>query len=240
MRPSRPPLSANQKHRVTRLAETPADAALTYCPIPGCGRLTRRQAGRGFSQYACQYHDQWKSRHGSYWKRTYTRAQLKPYRSAARIYLHRHREDDHIRQALRSLDFLLVGAGPNHRVVDTLTMKPREKARAALARMRKHEVPSSRLLEIIFAVSAAVAEDPIRPGGEPHEFRRVQIAKACMRQASGQHSHYGLTLSYHRYPRSGGLLLRHLGAALDGAADWALHHHLRGAITLKQERYGAV
>jgi hypothetical protein len=141
--------------------------------------------------------------------------------------------------ALASLAHLLVHAGPVERVSDTFLMRPAQKARSVLARMRRQEVPPERLLAIHLAVSAITAEDPIGPGGAAGEFRLVQIAKAALRQASGYHSHYGPGVpSYHRYPRSSGLLLRHLGQALDECCTLAAERYLPTVLGLKQKRYG--
>lgn len=231
-------LPTRNKTPVARLAETPSPDSLPYCTIPGCGRPTRRAAGQGLNRFRCRYHDQALSRHGSAWLKTFTNADLRPYRRAAESYLKTHRADPWIAHSLGAIDGLLHAAGPHERVVDTLRMKPVDKARAALARLRHREIPPERILTIAIAIAAAVKEGP-NPGGEPHEYRRCQIAKACIRQASGYHGPGAPGIkSYHRYPRSTGLLLRHLGRMVEEAADWSLHHHLDPVLDLKRARYG--
>ena len=118
-------------------------------------------------------------------------------------------------------------------MVDVLTMPPKRKARAFFARLRAKEVPASRLLAIHLAVSGAVAEDPIGPGGEPDEYRLVQIAKAAHRTASGGNSG---GVSY-RYARSTGLVLRHIGQALEEACGPVAEAHLAAILRLKVERH---
>lgn len=192
----------------------------------------------GLSVFHCRYHVQFRNRHGSLWKGTYSRAQLSPYRRAAESFIRKNREDALMAMALGSLAHLLHYAGPVHLVHDTYQMKPPQKARAALARMRRQEVPVERLLAIYFAISAIISEDPVGPGSPASEFRIVQTAKAALRQASGYHSHYGPGNSYHRYPRSSGLFLRHLGQAIEDCCTFAAERHLPAVLALKQKRYG--
>jgi hypothetical protein len=220
-------------------AETTAGEALDRCALFGCGRPPARRAGKGLSLTYCRWHQQLRNRHGDYVKRTYTADDLKPYRKAADSYIARHRDDRWVAHAVNSCRLAMEDAGPVERMVDTYRLHPRNKARAALARMRRKGVPPERLVAIHFAVACAVLEDPIRPGGEPGEYRTVQTAKAALRTASGYHSHYGPNHSFHLYPRSTGGLLRHLGKALDRACDLAAERHLDAVLDLKRTRYGA-
>lgn len=153
-------------------------------------------------------------------------------------YLRPRLADFWIAAALAAIGGLLEAAGPNERVVDVLTMPPARKARAAFARMRTKGVPPLRLLTIHLAVTAAVSDDPIGPGGDPDEYRLTQIGKAALRTASGYHSVYGPGNAYHRYPRSSGLALRHIGRALEEACEHAAAQHLAAILALKVERYG--
>jgi len=216
-------------HRAT----TP-DPDAYKCPIPGCGRPTQAGAGKGLSLYHCRYHIQLKNRHGSMWKRTYLAAELLPYRRAAARYLKANADDFWIAAALKALRSLMEGAGPVERMSDVLWhLTPPQKARAALARLRRAEIPPSRLLMIHLAVSGAVAEDPIGPGGPPGEYRLTQIAKAVHRLASGYHAVYGPGSRYDRYPRSAGLALRHLGRMIDECCAHVVREHLGGILTMK-------
>lgn len=132
---------------------------------------------------------------------------------------------------------------------------PKEKARGALARLRRAAITPEKLLITVLSVSAAVREDPIGPGGPPHEYRTVQIAKAAQRLASGHHSvgnkigtvregnalrivETGEKYRIDVYPRSSGQVLRHLGKALDDCCEAAVADHLSAILALKIERYG--
>ncbi len=221
-----------------RLLTTPDEGAFPRCPMPGCGRPSQAFAGKGLSQTHCRYHIQRRNRHGDYFKGTYTARELKPYRLAAQSYLKANVKDFWIAHALKALDALMRSAGPDERVVDVLRMKPPDKARAAFARMRSAEVPPLRLLVNYLAVTCAFTEDPIRATGTPDEYRLTQIAKAAMRMASGSHSYYSPGNQYDRYPRSSGLVLRHMGRMLEEGCEHVREEHLVPVLRLKMDRYG--
>lgn len=211
-----------------------AEEALPICPILGCGRPTQARAGRGLSLTHCRLHVQAKNRHGSYWKKTYSAAALRPYRRAAERFIKAHPHDIWIVAALDALRGLMANAGPVERMVDVNErLSPHAKARASLARLRRAEVPPVRLLVAYLAVAGALAEDPIRPGGEPGEYRRVQAAKAVFRLASGYHAVYGPNSRYDVYPRSAGLALRHLGQMLEDACEHVREEHLAAILERK-------
>jgi hypothetical protein len=228
-----------RKAAFLRRIKTVDDDAMPFCCIPGCGRPTQAGQGHGLSWTHCRYHVQFRNRHGSFWKGTYKAAELRPYRKATERYLKALADDFWIAAALKALRSLLDRAGPVERVVDVLSMAPANKARAALARLRRAGVPPECLLAIHLAVSAAVSEDPIRPGGNPDEYRLTQIAKAVHRQASGYHAVYGPGSRYDRYPRSSGLALRHLGRMLDSCCEIVAAEHLTAILDLKAALYGA-
>jgi len=159
---------------------------------------------------------------------------LLPYRKAAERYLKAHSTDFSIAAALKALRTLMDGAGPVERVSDVLHfLSPPQKARAALARLRRAEIPPERLLAIHIAVTGAVREDPIGPGGPPDEYRLTQVAKAAHRLASGYHTLYGPGSRYDRYPRSAGLALRHLGRMLEECCEHVVREHLDAILALK-------
>lgn len=237
---------AFKSHRAVRnpdlgfmlLVTTPNEDALPLCPIPGCGRPPQARAGMGLSLTHCRYHIQKRNRHGSFWKGTYSAGQLRDYRRAATSYLKTHVEDFWIAAALTAVRSILDGAGPAERVVDVLTMRPPQKARAAFARMREAGVPPLRLLTIHLAVSGALKQDPIRPGDEGNDYFLTQVGKAALRTASGYHAVYGPGNRYDRYPRSSGLALRHIGRSLDEACEHVVAEHLAAILALKEARYG--
>jgi hypothetical protein len=113
-------------------------------------------------------------------------------------------------------------------------LPPQDKARAALARLRKAEIPPERLLAIHLAVTAVLREDLVGPGSGniPDEYKLVQVAKAAHRLASGPPNVLG------KYPRSAGLMLRHLGRMIDGCCEHVAREHTAAVLTLKTELYG--
>lgn len=218
---------------------TPNEEALDRCAIFGCGRLPQARAGRGASLTHCRYHVQYRNRHGSFWKGTYTAAELKPYRRAAESYLKAHMSDYWVAHALTTVQSLMNHAGPVERMVDVKRMRqPADKARAAFARMRRAEIPPLRLLVNHLAVTMAVREDPIRPGDEGDDYRITQCGKRALRVASGYHSKYGPGMQYDVYPRSSGRAIRHIGRMLEGACEHVIQEHLPALLALKVERFG--
>ncbi|KQW21047.1 hypothetical protein ASC80_12940 [Afipia sp. Root123D2] len=119
-------------------------------------------------------------------------------------------------------------------------LRPEQKAKSVLARMKRGGVSVRRLLVLALAVSAIVKDDPIRPMGTPGEFRLMQLGKRCLRLrgCSGYHAVYGPHGRYDRYPRSAGLFVRCLGKLVEDACDSALIH-LDTILEAKQAAFGA-
>jgi len=161
---------------------------------------------------------------------------LRPYRRAADRFIRSHATDFWIIAALAALRSLLANSGPVERISDIHRMASSAKARAALARLRRANIPPERLLAIHLAVSAAVKSDPIGPGGPPNEYRIVQVAKATHRLASGYHAVYGPTARFDQYPKSSGQALRHLGRAVDECCEHVAREHLDAIIQAAQPR----
>jgi hypothetical protein len=210
-----------------------ADGALRGCPIIGCGRLPQARAGRGVSFAYCRYHVQLHNRHGCHWKKTYSASDLEPYRKAARRFVRAHPYDSWIVHALFALSEIMRNAGPVERMVDTYALPPNAKARAALARMRRREVPPETLLVNYLAVCCAIEEDPVRPGSEAENYRRVQAAKACARTAATTST--DLPPRNRRYARSSGRFLVHLGRMLEEACEFVQGYHLPAILALARE-----
>lgn len=206
-----PVRSIRQRIRAAKIDE------VTICPVPGCGRKVERTMGTGLSLTHCRYHIQFRNRHGSFWKKSYSAAELRPYREAASRCTKCPHNDGPLGVALANLQWMLDTSGPVKRVIDTFRLDPKSKARAAIARMREARVSPLKLLINCIAVTAAVHNDPIRGGGPADYYRHVQIAKACRRTASGSHAVYGPGSRHDRYPRSGGRFLPVLGKMIDEA-----------------------
>jgi hypothetical protein len=222
-----------------RRVQAVAEEAFRSCAVPGCGRPPEALQGNGLSPTLCRYHREFRSRHGSPLKRSYTGAELKPYVSAAKTILRAHKADQEIGWSLDRIAAELAGAGPVKRVNDLAFMDARSKARASLAMLRERKVPPLRILAVTLGVLAAIAEDTYGPGGDRILFRRVQIAKALRRRASGSHITYDSGWTFSRYPRSAGKVLEVLGAIVEKACEFAIRRHLAAVLALKVERYGA-
>ncbi|RAI34435.1 hypothetical protein [Rhodoplanes serenus] len=220
--------------------KTPSDRSLMVCAIPGCGRAPEARQGNGLSPTLCRYHREFRSRHGSPMKRSYMGAALKPYIAAAESILKAHAETFFVRAALDGIATTLATAGPVRRVVDLGRLHPETKARAALAMLRERDVPPSRILAVALGVLAAIEEDPFGPGGDRRLFRRVQIAKALRRRASGTHAVYGPGNQFDRYPRSAGRVLEALGTIVEALVEHVAADHLSTILAFKIARYGSL
>jgi hypothetical protein len=232
------PIAPSQSDLKTRVS-TPSADALTCCSVPGCGRAPEARQGNGLSPFLCRYHREFRSRHGSPIKRSYTGPHLRPYVRAAEVFVKANAADQYVEWAVQNLASLIASSGPVRRVADLGRLAPADKARAALAMLREREVPPARILAVVLGVAAAIEEDPFGPGGDRALFRRVQIAKALRRRASGTHVVYeGTGRRLDRYPRSSGRVLEALGAAVETACEFPLAHHLAAVLALKQARHG--
>src|SRR6266576_1867529 len=114
-----------------RRARTLSEAAFQSCSIPGCGRAPEARQGNGLSPTLCRYHREFRRRHGSPLKRSYTGAELKPYIRAAESFVKAHKSDQEIQWSLDRIAAQLANAGPAQRVNDLPWMEPRAKARAS-------------------------------------------------------------------------------------------------------------
>lgn len=225
------------KPTLSEAIQTAADQALPRCSIPGCGRPPEALQGTGLSRSLCRYHREFKARHGSAWKRSYTGADLKPYIAAAESYLKTHATDLYVAHALKSIEITLNSAGPVRRVNELPYLSLRDRARATFARLREGEVLPMRILSVAIGILAAVEEDPFKPRGH---YPAVQIAKALRRRASGYHADYGEGRSFHRYPRSSGQVLIAVGEEMMKACEFVGQYHLPHILHLKKKRYGVL
>jgi hypothetical protein len=116
-------------------------------------------------------------------------------------------------------------------------MSPRQRANAAWARLRKHQV-DPRLVVATWLAVEAITRD--RPGAEAkREFKRVQGAKIVHRMASGSHKKWQSEIAateLHVYPASRGQVLRYLGADLEGAVELLAERAVDGVLAAKRQR----
>lgn len=215
------------------------------CVMPGCGRQTMRAAGIGLAAFHCRKHVEHKARHGSHWHGTYSAVALRPYLAAATSYLRPRAESDRfIKAALDAIRLLLEEAGPTEIATRLRGMSATRRARIALARLRVASIKPERFLAIVLAVAVLIEEDP--GSHRVKEFRRVQIAKALHRLASGYHrvwefqNNQGRTVrtELHAFPRSSGPVLRFIGRSVEEPCEWVVERHLSAVLDLKVKRYG--
>jgi hypothetical protein len=208
----------------------------TWCVVSGCERRTMLMSGKGLSGRYCKHHVQFRSRHGSLWKRSYSAGDLKPYLAAATSYVNpRLLTDASIKDAMDRLTFMIEGS-PYEQATRLRGLSATARAEIAFGRFRKRGIKADKLLVITFAVHALVIEDPL--ADKTTEFRLVQIAKACHRRASGFHMVWSARSSLHAFARSTGRVLRILGRMLEERCEAAIHDHLEGILALKMKRYG--
>lgn len=181
-----------------------------FCHVPGCVRLAQRYASNGLSELYCKVHIEYHRRHGSYWHRSYMASELSPFRVGARLWLRKHKRDHRLQLATSAIELLLARAGPVESAYDLRGLPGAEKARIALARLREAKVPATRILEVVIAVVALIADR----GPLDSEFRDVQIAKAVHRMASGTHRSTSGYPMPSKYAPSTGRVLRVLGHRL--------------------------
>lgn len=229
-----PQLEKSARRIDRRLAQA-SEPAGGRCAMPGCRRPTQTSAGSGFSPTHCRYHTDLKSRHGSYWRKTYTGAELRPYRKAAQRYLKglQAAEDKELAAALQGLSWLMAMGGRRIPVPDLPGKSMETKARAALWRLSEAHVPPLALLVDHLAISAATWD--AFAGGE--EYRIVQIAKACLRKASSYRPGYEWAPDRVHYTPSRGLFLRVLGEKLEAVCGAFTASHadaIRAAVRLRR------
>ena len=202
--------SRNARLRAARDIKRRAKAPPTYpreqCVIPECKRPTQRSASQGLSETYCKRHTEHQRTHGHVTRRSYSKAELVPFRTAAREWFEQHREDGPVQMALLSLEGLMSSQGRSKDAYHHRSMVPEAKARNTLARLYEGGKTADQLFLIVLSIQAAHAE--LGPWGAP-EWEAVQISKQAKRLRNTAGTHYPDAPS--RYPRSEGIYLRHLG-----------------------------
>src|SRR5690606_34854455 len=108
-----------------------AKAPPTYpgeqCVVPGCGRPTQRSASQGLSETYCRRHKEHLRTHGHENRESYSKAELVPFRNAAREWFEEHREDGAVQMALRSLEGLMSSQGRSKDAYHHRSLSPEAK-----------------------------------------------------------------------------------------------------------------
>lgn len=207
--------SGGSPHDIEHRAAAPSDLSPRRCAAHGCKNLTQRSARNGLSETLCKRHVEFRRRHGTYWRRSYTMAELGPFQAAARRWLKAHRGDRSLGQVVAALNGLLAGSGAARTAQDARWAGTEEKVRNALARLHEAGKSGEQLLLITLTVKAA--QSALGPRANP-EFQYVQIAKMAHRLASGTHVRSALYGTFSRYPRAEGAFMRLLGQTIEDIA----------------------
>lgn len=178
------------------------------CAALGCKELTQRAAGNGVSRTYCKRHKEFKRRHGSTSRRSYSAKELRPFREAAERWTAAREGDRTLSTTMRCLDNLLSGAGRVEDAHAVRSLPPKRKAQVALARFREAGKVGRDLFTIALAVEAITRAKGIRD----REYLHVQIAKVIHRVSSGTHpvTSGGVKLKP-RWPRAEGFGMRLIG-----------------------------
>jgi hypothetical protein len=207
------------------------------CRVIGCKNPTRAGTEDGLDRRFCRSHAEHYARHGSPYTQSYRAAEINPYRHAAIDWLLTHDSDRWVRNAIQRVDSLYRRAGPYVEAFRLRGMTPRQRANAAWARLRKHQVDPRLVVAAGLAVEAITRD---RPEAETkREFKRVQGAKIVHRLASGSHKKWKSEIAateLHVYPASRGQVLRYLGADLEEAIELLVERSLNGVLANKRKR----
>lgn len=207
--------SGGSPYDIEYRAAAPSDLSPRRCVAWGCNNLTQRSARNGLSETLCKRHVEFRRRHGTHWRRSYTMAELRPFQAASRRWLKSHGGDHNLVHVVAALDALLAGSGTPRTAQDARWAGTEEKVRNALARLHHAGKSGEQLLLITLTIKAAQAA----LGPRAHlEFQYVQIAKMTHRLASGTHIRSSLWGDRHVYPRAEGSFMRLLGQTIEDLA----------------------
>lgn len=201
------------------------------CAVYGCDQPTRSAARAGLNQVYCRRHEDHYQRHGSYFKQSYTGPELRAYRIGAEQWLNVNTDDEYARVASKAID-ALFRSSRSESAFNLPGLPPAERARVAWGRLKRAEVPVTRVLAAWLGVEMRIADDP-QPD-QRVEFKRVQAAKVVHRLASGTHRRWErerydgrmVVNEVHKYPASRGRVLRHIGEALELATELVVAHRI--------------
>jgi len=218
-----------------------------YCRVIGCGKPARAGTADGLDERYCRAHADHNQRHGSPLKGSYSAQELNPYRRAALAWIVAHEGSQWVQNAVQKIRGLYQQAGPYVEAFRLRGLPPQQRAKAALARLRKHGIDPRLVVAAWLAVEMLIQDDPQPVQGG--EYKRVQAAKVVHRMASGSHRRWvrevpspvwpgqkqAVVQEMHVYPRSRGRVLRHLGRKLESAVELLVDHHLADVSAFKRE-----
>ncbi|MDR6755197.1 hypothetical protein J2Y48_000470 [Mycoplana sp. BE70] len=181
----------------------------------GCGRPTQRAKGKGLSETHCKSHVEFHRRHGSYWCKSFTKAELAPYRKAASVWLKAKQDIPMMSRVIAALQEMIDSSGSQVSAYALRGLPPERRADAVLANLRAAGKSGRQLLLLTLTIKAAQSD--LGPRGD-REFLHVQIAKATHRLASGTHRTPSGFPIKSKYPRAEGRFMRTLGFKIEDTA----------------------
>jgi hypothetical protein len=210
------------------------------CRVVGCKNTARAGTGDGLDTRFCRSHSDHYARHGSPYRSSFKATEINPYRRAAVEWLMANEGDRLVSNALQRVRGLYDRAGQHVEAFRLRGMSPKDRAKAAWARLRQHGVDPRLVIASWLAVEAKTATDP--QAETKTEFKRVQAAKIVHRLASGSHKSWpqgsGKAIELHVYPASRGNVLRHLGEEIERAAEMVAERYAKRTKTPEAVRSG--
>jgi len=204
----------------------------SYCRILGCPHPASAGTSKGLNHLYCRKHEDHYERHGSYTKKSYTAKDINPYRKEALAWLKANPENLTVKLALKGVEALYRSAGAHIEAYRLRGLTPEQRAKVAWARLRKADVEPYAPLAAILALEMLILNDP-QPERKEH-FKLVQAGKLIHRMASGSHKRWEHISTdgkvrveeMHRYPRSRGRVLVHIGQKLQKVAELVIVDYL--------------
>lgn len=216
-----------RKREVQTRASEPSHM-FRHCKVVGCRRPARAGTADGLDTRFCRAHADHRARHGSPYSRSFTAAEINPFRRAAIEWLLAHPNDRWVSNAVERVTGLYKCGGSYEEAFRLRGLPPRERAWKAWARLRQHGVDPYLVIAAWLAVELIVKHDA--RAEDRQEFKRVQAAKIVHRLASGTHKLWngggGRRTELHVYPASRGLVLRYIGKDLEEAVELLCDHRL--------------
>ena len=211
----------------------------SHCKAIGCPHPARAGTSDGVGHQYCRRHYDHFQAHGSPFKPSYKAKDLNPYRQAALLWLLDHEGEFWVKDTIGKVRSLYRAAGSHVEAFRLRGLKPKERAKAHWARLKKHEVDPRLPIAAWLAVEMLLKDDQ-QPDWRP-EYKRVQAAKVVHRMASGTHKRWengpgGRPQELHAYPRPRGRVLRHIGQDLQTACELLSDYHLEAIHAFKQQR----
>lgn len=204
------------------------NSMFSYCRIIGCHNSASAGTDEGLNHLYCRKHEDFYERHGSYTKRSYTASEINPYRKTALDWLKSNTDNITVKLAIKGVEALYGSAGAHIEAFRLNGLSPEERAKAAWARLRVAKVDPIAPLAAMLAIELIIKDDPLAE--RKQHFKWVQAAKLVHRMASGSHRRWERegddgkihVEELHKYPRSRGRVLIHIGQQLERVAELAV------------------